>query len=186
MGALAPFGCRRYVSKGMRKNNFQALLFFVGMIFMFLLCSCQFSENRHLKREVKRNELIGTWIATPFAIKCLQWSGFKNHLATNDHQLVLNENGSCRYKSFQNFFIISGSTPKYLDVDDCKWELISKTEHQQQYITITLSSSPEGSGGPYFYFDEKDKKLILWQYCSDPDQWKYMEFFKVDSKNKKT
>ena len=71
---------------------------------------------------------------------------------------------------------ISGSdTADYRVYDSgCRWRL-GQVGHQA--LQFDLTPVPP-AGTPYYYFDEQDGRLLLWQYATDPDAWRYMEFEK--------
>ena len=143
------------------------------LVFLAIATGCQFSENRYLARAVKAEELVGSWRSTDFAIKSLRDVGVTNHLTVEDHTLLLSADGSC---SIRTFMKISGSdTADYRTYDSgCRWRL---GDAGHQALQFDLTPVPPG-GSPYYYFDEKDGRLLLWQYATDPDAWRYMEFEK--------
>ena len=143
------------------------------LVFLAIATGCQFSENRYLARAVKAEELVGSWRGTDFAIKSLRDVGVTNHLTVEDHTLLLSADGSC---SIRTFMKISGSdTADYRTYDSgCRWRL---GDAGHQALQFDLTPVPPG-GSPYYYFDEKDGRLLLWQYATDPDAWRYMEFEK--------
>jgi hypothetical protein len=143
------------------------------LVFLSIATGCQFSENRYLARAVKAEELVGSWRATEFAIKSLRDVGVANQLRVEDHTLLLSADGSC---SIGTFMKISGSdTADYRTYrTGCRWRL-GDVGHQALQFDLT----PEPAGGsPYYFFAEEDGRLLLWQYASDPDAWRYMEFEK--------
>jgi hypothetical protein len=140
-----------------------------ALIAVLALAACQYSENRHLKREVSRSELIGSWIATPFAIQSLRDAGSPDHLALDDHKMVLRPDGTC---SLRTTFGLP-FTPYYRVYDQgCSWNLGNVGE---QSLIFTLAPQPD-TGNPYFYFAEDGGKLLIWWYADDPDAWRYLEF----------
>ena len=48
--------------------------------------------------------------------------------------------------------------------------------HQALQFDVTPAPSV---GPPHFYFAEEGGRLLLWQYVTDPDAWRYMEFEKT-------
>jgi hypothetical protein len=143
------------------------------LVFLAIATGCQFSENRHLVRVVKTEELVGSWRATEFAIKSLRDVGVRNHLAVHEHTLVLRADGSCSIRTFMNMPVLDAADYRTYDTD-CRWRL-AELEHQA--LQFDLTPVPAG-GSPYYFFDEEDGRLLLWQYATDPDAWRYMEFEK--------
>jgi hypothetical protein len=39
-------------------------------------------------------------------------------------------------------------------------------------------SPPSGARAPYFFFADENGRLVIWQYATDPDGWRYLEFEK--------
>ena len=141
---------------------------------LVVLAGCQFAENRYLARAVRSEELVGTWQATEFAIKSLRSVGVRDHLSRREHTLVLNADGSCSIRTILNMPGLEA--PDYRTYDSgCRWRL-GNIGHQ----TLTFDLNPEPSrGAPYYFFDEEDGRLLLWQYATDPDAWLYMEFERI-------
>ena len=141
--------------------------------FLASLIACQFSENRYLRRTVRPEELVGNWRATEFAITSLRYIGVREHLTASDHRLVLRADGSCSIRMIMN---IGGSSPDHRTYDTgCRWRL-EQWDHQALMFDL---EPPPPVGPPHYYFDEENGRLMLWQYVTDPDAWKYMEFEKV-------
>jgi hypothetical protein len=132
---------------------------------------CQFSENRYLARTVNPRELVGTWRATEFAIKSLRDVGVRDHLAVQDHTLTLRADGSCAIRTIMNMPVWEAADYRTYDTG-CRWRL---TDGHPQSLTFALTPEPSG-GSPYYYFDEENGQLLLWQFATDPDAWRYMEF----------
>jgi hypothetical protein len=139
-----------------------------------LLAGCQFSENRYLDRSVQAEELVGAWRATELSIEAMKDVGLHDHLAVHDHTFVLRPDGSCALRTVMNSS--SGDAMKYAIYDTgCRWKL-GNIGHQA--LQFDLTPAPVG-GAPYYYFDEDDGRLVLWQYFTDPDAWRYVEFEKA-------
>ena len=147
------------------------------LLFVATAAGCQFSENRYLTRTVRSEELVGSWQATEFAIKSLRDVGVSDHLAVHEHTLVLKADGSCSIRTIMNVPPIFEPADYRTYATGCRWRL-ARLEHQA--LQFDLTPLPP-SGAPYYYFDEEDGRLILWQYATDPDAWRYMEFVKTDA-----
>jgi hypothetical protein len=142
--------------------------------------ACQRSENRYLTRSVPPNELFGTWVATPDGIAGLRFAGHTKHLSTSDHEVVLRPDGSCSYRSFRSATDTSGADEGFI-TSECEWSL-ARVRHQA--LMIRLRDQRADTLGPYFYFDEENGRLVLWQYAGDPDALQYVEFVKQTSEPK--
>jgi hypothetical protein len=134
------------------------------------LVACQHSEDRHVRREVEAKELLGRWTITPFGLRSLADVGVQSHLATSDHWLVIRADQTCR---IQTMFGLPGPRAIYRSYESgCRWRL-GNDGHQS--LQLDLSPAPP-TGSPYFYFADEHGRLIIWQYATDPDAWKYVEF----------
>jgi hypothetical protein len=153
----------------MKKREAIALLIMI----VLSMSSCQRSEDRYLKRHVAAGELAGSWETTPFAMKCLKETGHSQYLNISDHSLQIRLDGTCRIKSVLNIALFNpNEDPHYVD-GECTWS-IKNDGHE--YLDIKMK--PEDSYYGKYYFDQEDGQLVLWQYATDPDLWKYMEFKK--------
>jgi hypothetical protein len=141
-----------------------------------LLAACQFSENRYATRTIRPDELIGTWNATDFAIKSLRDVGHTEHLQTTDHELTLRADGSCSIKTVFNVTLTLGPDPGYRVYESgCRWTL-GTVGHQA--LVLDLVPQPPG-GQPHYYFAEEHGHVLVWQYATDPDAWRYLEFQRI-------
>ena len=143
-------------------------------LILFAAIACQHSENRYLDRIVAPDEVVSTWTATPFGIESLKYAGHTKHLDTSEHSLVIRSDGTCRFQTFVRPSDTKGVDEGFVDAQ-CSWTL-GDIDHQA--LEIQLQSQPTDTLGPYFYFDEENGNLVLWQLAGDPDAWKYMEFIK--------
>lgn len=144
------------------------------MVLLVIGTGCQFSENRYLARTVRSEELVGSWRATEFAIQSLRDVGVGNHLTVNDHTIVLRADGSCSIRTIMNMPVFDAADYRIYDTG-CRWRL-GQAVHQE--LQFDLTPVPP-AGSPHYYFDEEDGRLLLWQYATDPDAWRYMEFEKA-------
>jgi hypothetical protein len=145
-----------------------------ALIPLLVLAGCQFSENRYLTRAVTPGELVGTWRATEFAIKSLRDVGVRDHLKNEEHTIVLRPDGSCSLRTVMNMPVFEAADYRTYD-SGCRWRL---GEGGHQALEFDLKPAPS-VGPPYFYFAEEGARLLLWQYATDPDAWRYMEFEKT-------
>ena len=143
---------------------------------MMILTGCAFSENRYLARAVTSEELVGSWRATEFAIRSLRDAGVRDHLAVQAHTLVLRADGSCSLQTIMNIPILEAAEYRTYDIG-CRWRL---GDIGHQALQFELTPGP-AVGTPYYYFAEEDSRLLLWQYATDPDARRYMEFEKTGS-----
>jgi len=142
-----------------------------------LLGACQYSEDRHIVRAVDSSEIVGRWEATRFAMESLQSIGFNSHLNPSEHFIVVSENGSCQLETFANLSDFPSIDYTWVSAEySCSWSLGGDGKHQSIKFEVGLPDG--GRVDQYYYFDEESEGLVLWQYVTDPDSWKYMEFSK--------
>ena len=55
--------------------------------------------------------------------------------------------------------------------------LMATREVGHQALQFDLTPTP-GAGTPYYFLAEADGRLLLCQYATEPDPWRYMEFEK--------
>lgn len=141
-----------------------------ALIVVLALVGCEHSENRYARREIKPHELVGRWMLTPFGLKSITDVGVQTHLAREEHVLRLRADRTCAVRTV---FGLPGEQTDYREYKArCTWHL-GNVGHQ----ALQLHVSPEPQGGsPYFYFAEEQGQLIIWQYASDPEAWRYLEF----------
>ena len=145
--------------------------------FLAILAGCQFSENRYLTRPVKPGELVGTWRATEFAIKSLRDVGVREHLTVQEHTLVLRPDGSCSIQTVMNMPGFLSEAADYRTYETgCRWRLGGEVATRALHFELDPGAVARP---PYYYFDEEDGRLLLWQFATDPDAWRYMEFEKT-------
>ena len=117
---------------------------------------------------------MGTWRATEFAIKSLRDIGVREHLTSRDHTLVLRVDGSCSLRTIMNMPVFEAADYRTYETG-CRWRL---GDVGHQILQFELNPAP-ALGPLYYYFAEEDGRLLLWQYATDPDAWRYMEFEKT-------
>ena len=133
--------------------------------------SCQWSENRYLRRTVKSEELVGRWNATRLDVESSGGHDEEFHFNASAHHLVLNVDGTCKAETF----LEPTNAGVWIIADvPCRWDLQNDPEHQA--LNLVLQLPAQHVLHISFYFDERDGKLLLWQYVDDPDAWKYIEF----------
>jgi hypothetical protein len=109
-------------------------------------------------------------------MESLRYTGYKTHLTADEHKLVLNPDGRCQAETFlEPAHPSAGGNGTWLTASvPCRWQLGTDGRHQTLALTFSMASTEDRRLA--FYFDEEAGSLILWQYASDPDAWKYMEF----------
>ncbi|CAG0926812.1 hypothetical protein PLCT1_00175 [Planctomycetaceae bacterium] len=152
----------------------------LALVALFSLSSCQYAEDRYLRREVRAAELLGRWQVTDYGLRSLAAVGHRLHLSKAEHMLFFAADGTCNFQSFVDP-TREGSLPTqvYLPVPvPCRWVLSSAPPRQQLTLSVEATSSSPAFVQSYS-FDEEDGHLIIWQHVTDPDAWKYLEFVRL-------
>jgi hypothetical protein len=143
------------------------------MLLLVAFVGCPRAEDRAMKRQVSREELVGTWRLDEAGMVGLRDAGYKTHLRNEDHTLDLQGDGSCRIRTFRHPQSLDPA-PLYVD-SPCHWRM---TNLASQRVEVVLPTGvPET-----FQVAEEGGHLLLWQYLDDPDPWKYVEFVRASGK----
>jgi len=141
-----------------------------------IAAGCQHSENRYLDREVAASEMTGVWRLTPDAVKDLRDVGYTAPLDPRANEITLDADGSCRFHTLRTVLLPDGKPAPPIDAP-CRWTL-RNVGHQA--VMIDLQTDPPRTVH-YFFGKSSTGALALWQYASDPDAWRYVEYVKVAS-----
>jgi hypothetical protein len=134
---------------------------FAIVIAAIILGACGQSENRYLKRQVRRDEVVGVWVRNRAAEKGYATIGWF------PETIIIREDDTCSVRGF-----VADSAPKLID-RDCRWR-INHDKRQRLF----LHWNGKTAGFEDFYFDEENGRLLLWQFADDPDAWRYVEYQK--------
>jgi hypothetical protein len=130
-----------------------------------ILGACGHSENRYLKRQVRREEAVGMWVRMRTAE-----NGSALHADSFPETILIREDETCHVRAF-----VTASGPKLID-RECRWR-INHGKRQQLFLLWNQKTA----GYLDFYFDEENGRLLLWQFADDPDAWRYVEYQKEKS-----
>lgn len=138
-----------------------------------MMASCQHSESRYLEREVTAAEVVGTWQMNPASVKDLNDVGYTAAIDPSRERIVIHADGTCVFDTLPPHVARLGrAVPKA--PAECRWKL-DKPPRQKLMIELVGNAS----ASPDYHFDEtKSGQLILWQYLTDPDAWRYVEYMK--------
>lgn len=148
--------------------------------------------ERHLERSVSRSELVGLWSATAGSMEVLKRAGYRDHVSVDDHRFELREDGSCSFRSFPHYagpqavVEVAGRipVPGYISVEaGCSWRVVSdriyvlNKERQVPVVELRMSSRRAPIlMSARFSVDERDGRLLLWDYVGDPEEERYIDF----------
>lgn len=136
------------------------------LVVTILFVACQWSEDRYIRRAVREHEVHGRWQITPTGEEGLRFAGIKTEA---DQFIEVRPDHTCRIRAYDNFHNAQAAIVQ----SSCMWQ-IRRAKHQKLEIRAESASWS-------FYFDEEGGRLLLWAYTTDPDQWRYYEFARVES-----
>ena len=143
--------------------------------------------ERYIERDVKAEEMIGTWNITPdsevdvnnFIKKFPDWSGFAPWKT-----FTLNSDGSCGVELDTAWLGDSYSKDvAVVKTTSCNWNLAEKENLSNKISPILeLGFDYLDSNGlmTSLYIYEENSKLILWGFIGDPDDFRPQDFVKVE------
>lgn len=143
---------------------------------LLLLSSCQWSEDRFAKRPISANEIIGTWVGTDYSMKSLKDVGVTDHLSREEHVLILRVDHTCSIRTTFGLPPGPNRPAVYRSYDSgCSWTLEPwETAHRNRQTLRLRLPGPDTTAT--FQLADEDGHLIIWQYATDPDAWRYLEF----------
>ncbi|HSY48758.1 MAG TPA: hypothetical protein VLC46_08105 [Thermoanaerobaculia bacterium] len=143
----------------------------VAVAMLLLSGACQRSEDRYLKRNVAREEIVGSWQMTLQSVKDLRDLGYLPSLTPNQHTITLRPDGTCHFATLLDGTTADNRPGPSLNCE-CRWR-IGTVGHQALLLDLDIDA-PKFR---YYYFGTDDAgKLVLWQYATDPDAWRYVEY----------
>jgi hypothetical protein len=117
-------------------------------------------------------DIVGSWHMNPESVKDLRDAGYAPALDPRQHTILLRPDGTCHFATLLEVIGPDGHPGLSLKSEG-RWR-IGNVGHQALLIDL-------GTGNPkcYYYFGTTDDgKMMLWQYASDPDAWRYIEYVK--------
>jgi hypothetical protein len=145
-----------------------------AIVVLLVVAGCRWSENRYAKREIPAAELVGTWQLTDFGLKSLRDVGVKDHLTKQEWTLTLRGDGSCIAKLGVNVPPSERGDPDDRVFDgDCSWGL-DRFKCQELRLFV-----PSQDFQAFFFLAEEEGRVVIWQYATDPDAWRYVELENV-------
>jgi hypothetical protein len=135
-----------------------------------LVASCQRTEDRHLDRQVRPAELVGTWTMTQGSVRDI---GVSSPIDPLQHTITIRADDTCHFHTFPSALTSVGSLNPVLD-GECRWRLRNVTGRQ----TLLLDIVAEPPLSVRYNFFAQNGTLVLWQHVGDPDAWRYVEYVK--------
>jgi hypothetical protein len=142
---------------------------------MMALAACgRFAPDRHLRRRVSENEVVGTWRLLPSSLDTVQKdAGYRPAEASRPHDIVFRADGTCHFRSIDE---APPTRTEYFDTEGT-WKLVhyppfSDGKPNEVQITVDIR-------GINFNLAEVKHRLHLWQFWGDPDEWLFLEYEKT-------
>ena len=151
----------------------RAITVYLTIVLTLALAHCQWSQDRHLSRQVRPAELIGKWTMTQQSVGDLRAAGLKANVDPLQHTITINADGTCYFHTFPSAAAAGGHITPAVE-GPCRWRLLQDAEDQS--LLINIATAPASAAGYEFF--ENDGALVLWQVADDPDTWRYVEYAK--------
>jgi len=141
--------------------------------------------DRYIKRDVKVNEMVGTWSVTPdsesdvnsWVNRYPDW-GIDAPWKT----FTLNDDGSCKVEIQTDWLSDFYSDLATNHMTSCSWNL-AKKENLNNQISPVLELNfeyPNNYTAMFsLYIFEENSKLIVWNFIGDPDDFLPQDFVKT-------
>lgn len=118
-----------------------------------------------------------------WSAQALHEVGIEGAVSPEEHFIVILPAGRCHLSSFVSLPSAGRHLPRHVE-ENCSWKLHDSIK-QRQELAIQVASAEYPSHR--FNFDETPEgRLILWQYITDPDAWKYIEYVKGERPRRAT
>lgn len=137
------------------------------------LATCQRSEDRHLKRRIEPNDLVGRWVMKSTSAKDLADVGYTAPIDPLQHTIAIDGDGTCQFHTFPSALTADGRANSLID-RRCRWSL--REVVGRQVLLLDLIGEP--SFVVRYNLGEDQGALVLWQHADDPDAWRYLEYTK--------
>jgi hypothetical protein len=148
---------------------------FVVIIAIAALAACgRFAPDRNLKRHVSENDIVGTWRLLPKSLDVVKKDAGYSPAEGTPHDIIFRADGSCHFRSIDEGGPVRA---EYFDTEGT-WKLVHHPafggESKENEVQIVI-----GVSGINFNLAEEKRRLHLWQFWGDPDEWQFLEYEKV-------
>jgi hypothetical protein len=139
---------------------------------LFGVLACGRGGGRYLDRDVTPSEVIGSWQMTQASVQDFRDVGYIEPIDPESQRIEIRADGTCLFKTLPIEVVDSGRIPRI--EGPCTWDL-KKIGHQ----ALTIDISGRLPLHTYYHFREGDEGLVMWQYLTDPDAWRFVEYVKA-------
>lgn len=165
--------------------------FFSAVASLFIVLGCGIMSvifelpERHIERDVKIEELVGTWKVTPESESDVNsWVNQQPDwgIVSPWKTFTLNGDGSCKVELQANWLGDFYADLATKSMNSCSWKL-EKEKNLSDNTSPVLKLDFEYPGNYTAMFSlhlfEEDGKLILWNFIGDPDDFVTQDFVKL-------
>ena len=115
----------------------RAITVYLTIVLTLALAHCQWSQDRHLSRQVRPAELIGKWTMTQQSVGDLRAAGLKANVDPLQHTITINADGTCYFHTFPSAAAAGGHITPAVE-GPCRWRLLQDAEDQSLLINMRL------------------------------------------------
>jgi hypothetical protein len=140
-------------------------------------CGTYWMPDRNIRDQVPESAVVGTWRLTEESVQLAIHEGFRR-APEHRYTVTFRADHTCEFASIHTDNLFN-----YIyEVVPCTWKLKHDTPglvdgRKANELMLTLNR-----GGTVFstglFFAREGGELILWDYFSDPDLWKFLEYRK--------
>lgn len=142
--------------------------------------------ERYIERDVKAEEMVGTWNITSdseadvkeFAKKFQGWDAYMPFTS-----ITLSADGTCNAQYQANWLdeVVSNDI-SIIRTTSCSWN-VAKEENLSDKISPVVELDFEYANGygriQSLYIYEENNELVIWSFIGDPDDFRTQDFVKI-------
>ncbi|HRT87041.1 MAG TPA: hypothetical protein P5296_10525 [Anaerohalosphaeraceae bacterium] len=163
---------------------------------LFLFTGCHQLKglpDRHVKREVLNQEIVGIWQVTARSLNNLRKEGYGLYTKETDHELIFRNDGTCTVRTYTAFVAQPSNeeeTALYVLDQIGAWKIVNANAivgHSSRVVRalqIELRTEKDETISMRtirLFIAEESGRLVLWTYIGDPDYVRYQDYVKSNS-----
>jgi hypothetical protein len=138
-------------------------------------CGPYFAPDRNVSEFLPDAAIVGTWRLTRESLANIERDGFRRE-RSHRYVIVLRRDRTCEFASVVAEF--KGS--RYVE-SSCVWVLQHQTRGDSNVEKANALQLQVKGQEINFNFTREHGELMLWDYCGDPDEWKFLEYSRRSS-----